>query len=378
MTGHARALDLAAAGPAFPLAPDEARELRDHLRSCPDCQRRAARMRSDLWSIGRADPAVSPRLHDRLREVAVTAPRQRPNAIGIVIAFVLLATVVVGGSLGVGALASRPANPGNPVAPDASLAADALDAVSWRTNVVALAAHALTIEQDGAVLAGGPTARVASDPGDLTYWTLEASWKEQGRDQRLNLYFEADGRNWWIDEVRTWDSAAKEGRDATFAGPYALTPLGQAYSGDLDLSMPGPTGPTTIRLDGLRIAVSPASSVTAPALGARIVLVENGNPAVNGDPFGVGGPLRCSGILQLTPQAAEVRLLSLGYALSWRWETATGGNTGFAEARDTAPDRGWITNTSVGMNGELIVFVANPDRPFGGPPREPFPECATP
>ena len=133
-----------------------------------------------------------------------------------------------------------------------------------------------------------------------------------------------------------------------------------------------------MHLGGLRIAVSPASTVNEPALGTRITLVENGNPALNGDPFAVGGPLRCSGIFQLTPQAAEARLLALGYALSWRLETATGGNTGYAEAWATAPDRGWITGSAVGMNGELIVFVADPDRPFGGPPREPFPECATP
>ena len=45
-----------------------------------------------------------------------------------------------------------------------------------------------------------------------------------------------------------------------------------------------------------------------------------------------------------------------------------GTNTGFAEPRATAPDRGWITDTAVGMSGELIVFVANPDQPFGGRP----------
>ena len=37
----------------------------------------------------------------------------------------------------------------------------------------------------------------------------------------------------------------------------------------------------------------------------RKVLVENGVPAINGDPFGPGGPLHCSGILLLPPQAAR-------------------------------------------------------------------------
>ena len=204
--------------------------------------------------------------------------------------------------------------------------------MSWRTKVVALAAREAWVEQDGLRLAGLPAARITSDPGDLTYWTLEAEWPEQGRDQRLTLYFAADEHSWWVDSVRTWNSAAKQGSDATFEGPFLTTPLGESFEGDLDLTMPGAEGPTTVHLGGLRIAVSPASQVNEPALGARITLVENGNPAVNGDPFGLGGPLRCSGILQLTPQAAEARLLTLGYALSWRWETSTGGNTGLLGA----------------------------------------------
>jgi hypothetical protein len=375
MTSHARALDLVAAAPAFPLSGRDARDLADHLRDCADCSRRAARLRSDLWSLGRVDPAMSPRLHDRLREATVTTPRQGPSALGIVLALVLLATVVVGGSLGVGAFVARQ---GEPTAPDASIALDAADVLDWRTDVVALAAREAWVEQDGLRLVGLPGARIVSDPGDMSYWTLEASWPERGRDQRLTLYFEAGERTWWIDSVRTWDSTAKQGSDATFEGPLFETPLGQSLDGDLDLTMPGADGPTTVHLGGLRIAVSPASQVNEPALGARITLVENGNPKVNGDPFGLGGPLRCSGILQLTPLAAEARLLTLGYALSWRWETATGANTGYAESRAPAPDRGWITGTAIGTSGELIVFVANPDQPFGGPPRELPPECATP
>ena len=92
-----------------------------------------------------------------------------------------------------------------------------------------------------------------------------------------------------------------------------------------------------MHLGGLRIAVSPARWSTSRPVGARITLVENGNPAVNGDPFGPGGPLRCSGILQLTPQAAEARLLTQGYGLSWRWRVRDRHQQGFAEVRETAP-----------------------------------------
>ena len=62
---HARALDLAGLAPAFAAGPDDAVELHAHLRTCPECRLQAARMRADLAAIGAANPAVSPRLHDR-------------------------------------------------------------------------------------------------------------------------------------------------------------------------------------------------------------------------------------------------------------------------------------------------------------------------
>ena len=59
---------------------------------------------------------------------------------------------------------------------------DAADVLSWRTDVVALAAREAWVEQDGLRLVGLPAARIVSDPGDLSRWTLEASWPERGRD----------------------------------------------------------------------------------------------------------------------------------------------------------------------------------------------------
>ena len=304
----------------------------------------------------------------------MTAPRQGPSAVGIVLALVLLAAVVVGG-VARGGRVRRP--PGRAVAPDASLAMDAGDVLSWRTDVVALAAREAWVEQDGLRFVGAAGRADRLRPGRPPRWTLEATWPERGRDQRLTLYFAADERTWWIDSVRTYDSAAKRAAMPRSRGRCSRRRSGRRSTATSTSDARG-RRPDAVHLGGLRIAVSPASTVNEPALGARNILVENGNPAVNGDPFGLGGPLRCSGILQLTPQAAEARLLTLGYALSWRWQTATGANTGFSEPRATAPDRGWITDTAVGMNGELIVFVANPDQPFGGPPRDPSPECATP
>lgn len=369
---HARALDLAGSAPAFPLDGDASRELAAHLRACPDCARRAAGLRADARAIGQVDPVVSPRLHDRIREAAVTPPHSGPSALGIVIVLVLLAVGAVGASIGAGAfLAAKPA----PSAPAAELAARADDAVRWHTDVVDLAATELRIDANDLTFTGMRGTALHSDPGSLQYWTLEATWNEQGREQRLNLYFAADQAAWWIREVRVYDGAAN--READWArfppGPYAKTPLGVMFEGDLDLAGSSNTGPVRLRLDGLRIAVRPSSQVFEP-VGGGIVL-----PGEGANPFRPGGALHCSGIMQLPPMAAEARLLTLGYRLSWRWEYATGPSTGYAEARKRAPATGWISDAAVGSSGELIVFVQDPARPstVGGPPSLPA-DCPTP
>ncbi len=254
------------------------------------------------------------------------------------------------------------------------------DTVRWHTDVVDLAAAGLRIDADGLVFTGVPSPALHSDPGSLTYWTLEAEWLEKGREQRLYLYFAADQASWWISEVRVRDGAARQADWAQFPpGPYAKTPLGAMFEGDLDLTGSSRTGPVSLRLEDLRIAVRPASQVTEP-LGGGIVLRENGNPAVDGDPFEVGGPLRCSGILQLPPMAAEARLLALGYRLSWRWSYSTGGSSSYSETSARAPTTGWISGTAIGSSGELIVFVedpANPSTRGAGPPPPPV-DCPTP
>ena len=299
---HDRALDLAAAAPAFALSGTEARELRDHLRACPDCARRAARMRADLAAIGRLDPAVSPRLHDRIREIAVTQPRSGPSAIGIVLVLALLAVGVVGASIGVGAMwGTRP----TAVAPTPALPVLAADAVDWRTPVVELAARQLAIDADGRRFLGVARPDLVSDPGDPNRWTLEATWREGGIEQRLFLYFAADDASWWVDQIGVYDGSDSP-KWATFTPPadgvWLRTPIGEAFSGDLNVEGTSATGPVRLHLGGLRVAVHPQDNVAEPLGGVRKVLKENGNPAIDGDPFDRGGPLHCSGILPCRPR----------------------------------------------------------------------------
>ena len=208
MTGHARALDLAGAAPAFRLDADEARELAAHLRECPECARTAARMRTDASAIGAIDPAVSPRLHDRLQEVAVSAPRSGPQALGIVLALVLLAAGVVGASIGVGALVA----PRVAVAPSPALAAEPGDVVAWSTDVAQLRAGSFGIEANGRVFAAPGGADVTSDPGNLEAWTLETRWRDAGVEQAMTLYFAADKTHWWVPELWVRDGPRRPGR----------------------------------------------------------------------------------------------------------------------------------------------------------------------
>ncbi len=369
---HDQALDLAAAAPVFRPTEREAADLRGHLDGCADCNRSVARMRTDLAAIGRVDPPVSPRLHDRIREAAVTAPRTGPGLAGIVIAFVLVAVALIGASIGVGALLGTRV----PVAPEPGLTlpVDPNDTVRWHTDTVDLTAHTFWIDANGLRFSGVAKPTLNSDPGDATRWTLEASWMEQGHEQRLNLYFGGDATAWWLAEIRAYDGsdtqpdwAIEEFRTQQIKP--AIAHLGAVFSGDLDFSgIPSATGPVDIHLSGVRIA-SHRPDLVNDLPGSRKLAGDAQNP------FNPGGPLHCSGILQLPPQAAEARLLALGYALSWRLERKTGSNTGFSEAAPRAPTTGFISDTAVGSSGELIVFVQDPAAPSGDPATLP-PDCA--
>jgi len=262
---------------------------------------------TDASAIGAIDPAVSPRLHDRLQEVAVSAPRTGPQALGIVLAFVLLAAGVVGASIGVGALVA----PRIAVAPSPALAAEPGDVVAWSTDVAQLRAGSFGIEADGRVFDAPAGADVTSDPGNLEAWTLETRWRDAGVEQAMTLYFAADETHWWVPELWVRDGSV-DGPGAkadwvTFKDVVARTPLGQPFRGDIDLVATAATGPVKVHLGDVRIAVHPNDPINEPIGGTRKLLVENGVPAINGDPFGPGGPLHCSGILQLPPQAAEAR-----------------------------------------------------------------------
>jgi hypothetical protein len=220
-----------------------------------------------------------------------------------------------------------------------------------------MAAHEFWIDANGLRFTGGARPEIGSSPGTET-WTLEAMWQEQGRVQRLFLYFAGDATSWWVDQIGIYDGDQPRPEWATFnGGPWLKTPRNQAFAGDLEVTGTSATGPVTLHLNGLRMAVHPVDIVSEPLGGGKTL---RGDAE---DPFRPSGPLACSGILQLAPKAAEASLQALGYKLSWRFEHSTGPNTGDGTSSAQAPSTGYISTTAVGGDGELILFVQDPSAP---------------
>ena len=330
-------------------------------------------MRADLALVARLEVAGgSTRLRGRVQDAASRHDAGGGSrTIALIAAVALLVAAVVGASLGVGAYISRDSDPISQASPesDAALLAAKDKRILWSTEVVMLGADRVTLEANGATLhAETDQIQIRSDPGSRTYWTLEVTWLEAGLEQRIHLYFMADGTSWWVDEVRIYDNVGPAPDWVAFPrGPHLRTALGQPFSGDIAFVGQGRAGPARLRIDGAILAVVPQPSFVEPP---------GGGIALKADPFEPGGPLHCSGILQLSPPDAERALQAHGFRLSWRATWSTGPNAGYADKRLSPPD-GWITETAIGSDGELIVFVTEPARPMG--PRAEFPkDCPVP
>lgn len=374
MTDHRRWLELAALRPAFATSPAEVADLEAHLATCDACARQAAAFRADLGLVARLEvPAASARLRERVRDAAIAGDASgAAGNLATIAAVGLLAAALLGATLGVGTFLARHDDPISQLDTDNAAAIEAIKSkrIVWATDVVQLGADKVTIDAGGTTFhAETNVVNVQSDPGSLTAWTLEVGWPEAGTEERVNLYFKADAMSWWVSEVRVYDQSRPKQDWATFpAGPYFRTRLGEPFTGDIDLVGAGRAGEVRLRITGAIMAVTPHPSFVQPPGGA--------GPLVS-DPFAVGGALHCSGVLQLSPRDAERALQSFGYRLSWRLEWSTGANTGYADVRLSAPD-GYITGSALGSDGELIIFVADPARPFGGGPA-PFPsDCPRP
>jgi hypothetical protein len=361
MTDHRRWLELAATAPAFLPTPGDADGLAAHLESCPACAHRAAGLRADFAAVGGLlDSGSHTGLRERVAEAAALEPAGlHPillvGLLGLLLAAVLGATMTVGGAL-LGGDELLPAPAG---LPDISG-----KAIVWETAVVHLGADRVELRVNGSVLSAATRAvKVGGDPGDLDRWTLEVAWQDAGLQLWLSLYFKSDGATWWIDEVRASDAAGAGTKWATFPrGRLAVTPLGQAFRGDLTASGFGPKRQIDLTMRGVVLSVTPRPAFVAPAGAGQGVAADVAK-------------LRCSGILQLPPRLAEQELR--GFKISWRWQYRTGPDEGVAEVRVAAPQLGYISGAEIGTNGELIVFVEDPNRPLLPPAAVPA-DCPNP
>ena len=127
-------------------------------------------------------------------------------------------------------------------------------------------------------------ARVESDPGDPTYTTLEITWTENGAEQRIFMYFASDHLNWWATEIRTYDTRNGEPDwyEPIATGPFFSTPLGTAFTGDVDLP--------NLHITGMSLqAFLPPSACEAPT--APTALVAD-YPAIVASPGDFGATLQ--------------------------------------------------------------------------------------
>ena len=140
-----------------------------------------------------------------------------------------------------------------PAAPATAASPSSAAPFKVETQQVSLAARALLIDAAGTTFTAAPPLEVHGDPGTADeYTTLELTWSEHGVEMRLNVYFKSDGREWWSDEIRTYDGA-EQGEWITYEGDFFRSRLGTPFVGDLDVSAEdhGVTG--RLRLPGLRL-----------------------------------------------------------------------------------------------------------------------------
>jgi hypothetical protein len=131
--------------------------------------------------------------------------------------------------------------------------------IRWVTERVQLEARDLQIRVNGKAFGSNLSQlEVHSDPGSADYWSLEASWQEQGKPMRAFFYFNSDGKDWWVNEIRTYDGSA-EGEWVYYYGDYFRRPLGQEATGDVTLAGWNEDGTESVlQLSGLSLKVTPA------------------------------------------------------------------------------------------------------------------------
>ncbi len=131
---------------------------------------------------------------------------------------------------------------------------DGSAAFVFTTPQVELTADDFWIEVGGQRFTStGAEVDVHSDPGDEAYQSLELVWNEQGKEMRLNIYFQSNGVNWSSNELRTYNGLESEPDWVTFTGNFFDTPLGSPYIGTFDETATENGITSHLHIGGLRL-----------------------------------------------------------------------------------------------------------------------------
>ncbi len=108
-------------------------------------------------------------------------------------------------------------NEGSPYIPGCGMTPPSTTSINWKTPYAFLQASSMAITANGKVFKGipdpGTAMSVKSDPGNASYTTLEAIWREQGVEMRVFIYFAAktiqtlngSKQVWNVSELRTYN-----------------------------------------------------------------------------------------------------------------------------------------------------------------------------
>jgi hypothetical protein len=237
-------------------------------------------------------------------------------------------------------------------------------AIVWDSGSVRLEADDFEVRVGDKVFHGVGPMEVDSDPGGLDYRTLELVWQEQGVEQRMNLYFEADEDEWRISEIRTYDGF-EEGEWINYVvvgqmwNDMMRTPKRGTYEGDVQFVGWGRV-PGEVLIEGLQLTPFARGTGAAPFSGCEFAVSPKKAERVS--PTNKGQPLHKSGYKKTSPQEIEAMLRDLGFCFDFRYDYPTspwvdGGQTGMSERWCTAPPAGRIVGAEYGSDGELIILV---------------------
>lgn len=198
-------------------------------------------------------PEVSP--GDRL--VRVAHPPHRPKWARVLLAAASIC--VVGG--GVLAVQSRDNSRETRVVPGAPVHVH-----HFETPTVVMDAAVVEVTAAGRTWAPPDNVTVEGDPGTPNeYTTLELTWHDGDIEQRIHIYFESDGVDWWANEIRTYNGESDgDWFEPAAYGEFFRSPLGTPFSGDLELP--------NLRIEGMLLqAFVPPDLCDAPSAPLAVV-----------------------------------------------------------------------------------------------------------